>query len=126
MAGVTEPCRIRESVGAVLRKAVTHWRVYYGDGSVADSRETTWEDCPGQDVQVVLLFRPSNKLDCLYCEGLTGDDEYRLPALDFPEAPESVKFGKWTSWENYDAIFTRAMADQRVEWDLYQEKRRGH
>jgi hypothetical protein len=35
---------------------IAGWRIYYGDGLVADSRQVTWEDCPADDVQVFSVY----------------------------------------------------------------------
>lgn len=32
------------------------WRIYYGDGSVVSSKDSTWQDAPNDDVQALIVF----------------------------------------------------------------------
>jgi hypothetical protein len=35
---------------------IAGWRLYYGDGSIVDSRTTEWADAPADDVQALIVF----------------------------------------------------------------------
>lgn len=73
------------------------WRIWFGDGSVRDSRQATWEGVPSNDVQMVTVYfaetyqrsvqdgwtedgRPINQRMVTenYCEQLHGQDYYWL------------------------------------------------
>jgi hypothetical protein len=73
---------VSENVSAVLRKAITHWRVYYLDDTVAASEDTTWEDCPHHNVQAVLTMRPSRCGGHVVPELQINQAEYRLECHD--------------------------------------------
>lgn len=75
---------------------VVGWRLWYGDGSVASSVDTSWDDAPDQDVQVLEVLHPAPYRTLTY-----GVDEYRLPGT------VSVKFGAWMDEQEFYALVTR-------------------
>lgn len=118
MSSISESSANSETVAIALKRGVTHWRIYYGDGSHVDSSNSTWEDCQDYDVQVVVQFRLSPSGDRLMCEMMSGDDHYYL------EGHDRVKYGEYAEWSVYDEIFTRASEYKNVEYELYQDLRR--
>jgi len=123
-----------ETTGAVLKSATGEvreiaarrrpflgWRIWYGDGSTTCSSETTWEECPDDDVQVVWISEraPARSTAEVYRTGYNGDDEYRIPTST------RVKRGKWfagvacvcakcKTCRGFTALFKRAFADESV------------
>lgn len=120
MSAVNERTATGERVVVAIRRGVWRWAVYYGDGSMywSDEVGTTWDRCPDDDVQVVLQFRLSPRGDRLWCDLLTGDDEYRLEGYDH------VKYGRQVDDEVYDAICDRAQRAMLREFERYQDERR--
>ncbi len=110
---ISERSQQRETAFAVIRRGVRSWRVYYGDGSFVSSDDVAWEDCPSDDVQVVLQFRLSPTGDRLWCDVLSGDDEYKL------EGSDHVKVGQYATWETYDRIFNEAKQYVTQEFKSY-------
>ena len=115
---VNETIGARETVVAVIKRGIVKWKIYYGDGSVVCSEETTWDECPDHDVQVVLLFRESDAGGRLYCDILSEDDEYRLPENDH------VKYGKWAKDnETYQDIYRLALNEVSRVFDEDRDSR---
>lgn len=78
------------------------WRAWYDDGSVYDSRTTTWADVPEHGLQVVMLY-----LDPPHRQIMQGEDEFRLPG----EA--AVRYGRWMDDASYQQIVDEALRDMR-------------
>ncbi len=102
------------------------WRIYYGDGTVSDSRMTSWDKSPGENVQVVVVF-----YDVTYVNhGDTRNFRQVLHTYDYfwklgdqfgcdqaPSVPlgAQVKEGRMTTNENFRALYNRANNDYRFE-----------
>lgn len=115
---INETIGTRETVVAVIKRGICKWRIFYGDGTVINSEDCSWEDCSDQDVQVVLLFKESDAGGRLYCDILSEDDEYKLPGNDH------VKYGKWAKDdETYQDIYRQALIEVSKVFDEDRDKR---
>jgi hypothetical protein len=102
------------------------WKIYYSDGVVV-SPDTTWEDCPDDDIQAVIVYydKPYELDGILYHRRniLQGFDYYfsdgseifcnndtlevnqrRYPGYHF-------KRGKWIANERFDELHKQVMGD---------------
>lgn len=106
------------------------WRIFYGNGDVWSSRDSSWEGAPSENVQVVVVYLDEDYLAWRnreyvrepYCAWYQADDYYwRDPqtgtfgcglAPDVPDAlrrlPGVVKLGRALPEEQYWAIYNRA------------------
>lgn len=89
------------------------WRIYYSDHHVDGETADDWQRAPDQDVQVVVLFEPTehprwhNRKGPITDRQLwTGDDE-------FDPFGWGVKYGEWMDWERYQDLWEAACADAR-------------
>ncbi len=101
------------------------WRIYYGDGTVVDSRSMDWDDAPSDDVQVVVVFmdatysnhgqiRNYRQILHTYDYFWKLDDEFGCSqAYGVPERAQ-IKEGRMTTKENFLAIYNRANNDYRL------------
>ena len=103
---------------------VAGWRIYYGDGTVADSRSTDWEESPNDNVQVVVVFY--NETYKTWIDDELKEYPYRVlytradyywkwgagSAIDAnaANAPD-VKLGKELEKEDWRAVYDRANDD---------------
>jgi len=83
------------------------WRIYYGNGAVIDSRTTAWEDCPDDDVQVIVQF-----FDPPYRNLYSGNDYFWQwgQGMTSPGTPD-VKLGKLMEDDAFAAIYATAWED---------------
>jgi hypothetical protein len=87
-----------------VSQPIVNWRLWYSDGSSVASWESSWEDAPTDDIQLLILHH-----DAEHCTIIMGEDEYYLPG------ETAVKYGKWMDTGAYDAL---------VEWVLQLESQR--
>lgn len=105
---------------------VHSWRIFYGDGLIVDSHESSWELAPADNIQVVILFHQETyqirRDGQLYTEPyrtvLHSQDYYwqkgnRYGAGAAKHVPKSanVKLGKWVDRDRWREIYNRAHAD---------------
>jgi len=94
-------------------QATLHWRIYYRDGTMIDSRHSTWEAAPRTDLVAVVHAineeAPSVELGTPYYWhhgdwiGRVQDVTLYLRQLG------TVKFGRWASHRLFDAAWRRAL-----------------
>lgn len=97
---------------------VTHWKIYYGDGTEWSPADGYWTDAPDTDVQVVVLWRADGAKRMM-----RGADHYwydpKIPSSAFglTDNPNGcrgcVKTGRWLSDEYWSVVLLRAMADMQ-------------
>jgi len=104
---------------------VIGWKVWYGDESVVTSRESSWEQAPDQDVQVVMLYfdwkdsqgRPRRQIfsgcDYYFCDGnWTVPSNWADSFTDFSVVKGICKYGKWMKTEEeYEVVRQKAFND---------------
>lgn len=81
------------SVAEELRLPVLGWCLYYSDGSIVHSDDSTWEDAPSEDVQVLEILH-----EAPYRTLFTGWDVYDLPGS------ATVKYGRWMENTEFYAL----------------------
>jgi len=98
------------------------WKIYYSDGSTFSSNNGTWEEAPDQDVQVVILYYPrKDRLGRPTRSLMSGADYYFRTSHGFSKSFDDfslvigvVKFGKWTTDENFESILEKAINDYDI------------
>lgn len=99
---------------------IAGWRLYYGDGTTLDSRESSWEDAPAENVQVLIRFherldKRGRPLREMYhgSPGNAGDYYWQFGAGTAAEVPEDadVKYGRMIDDTEFMAIYNRALGD---------------
>lgn len=80
------------------------WKIWYADGSTADSSTFAWADAPATGVEVVMVYHDGG-----YRNIVRGRDEYTLPG------ESATKLGLEIPVERYREILDIAMAD---EWRI--------
>lgn len=77
---------------------VIGWRLWYGDGTIVSSDQSSWDAAPDQNVQVLeWLHEPPYRTLCY------GEDEYRLT----PDA--TPKFGRWMELSAFEQLVDRVV-----------------
>ena len=108
---------------------VAGWRIYYGDGTVADSLHSTWQNAPYENVQVMnvyynetyTIWEGDEKKEYPYREVLTYADYYwpygcgnSHEAWAAAEVNEPPKRGKLIPDQDWWDIYNRAFADMTL------------
>ena len=91
------------------------WRIYYDDGSMFTSEDGAWEQAPTDGV----LFVTQKIGDRIVT--LTGGDHYlmidgeviRPDDIGLMLRKWGVKFGRWTSNKQHEAVGRRVAADNK-------------
>ena len=73
------------------------WRIWYGDGTVADSRRVSWADAPVEGVQVIAMYHEGGRKTLT-----SGLDTYAMPGEYWEKA------GAWIDDEAFDAMYAAA------------------
>lgn len=111
------------------------WKIYYGDGSVASSKDYSWADAPDQNVQIIVFYYDRTYTDQYGTfprrSIMIGNDYYYYhPSLGYGEIPSVdeeqadmgqipkgsiIKYGEYMpSAEEFDALHLKAFENK--EW----------
>jgi hypothetical protein len=106
-------------------KTIIGWKLYYGDGLVLSSKQSTWADAPSDNVQVLIVyFAETYKI---HRDGEWQEENYRdmyfgydyfwqygngqtAQVLDGAE----VKLGKELPQDEWRAIYNQAWQDMKI------------
>ena len=85
------------------------WRIYYSEAVVAGSSRDDWLAAPSDDVQVVVLYEPT---DYRGWRGVGGDRQLWTGDDQVDPFGWGPKLGRLISDADYFAIWERAIADR--------------
>ena len=85
--------------------ALLGWKLWYGDGTTARSSVVRWADCPGTNIQaLMLLTRGDNrKLYGMIITGTHDPSVYKIPGSTIE------KTGEWMTDEAFETLRVGAM-----------------
>lgn len=99
---------------------LSHWKIWYGSGGTASSRDTTWEEAPSVDVQIVMVYYQETYGAGLYYRDIFhGCDFWWFDGQQFgitddraeAESKGSVKEGRLLPDNEWADLYARAYAD---------------
>lgn len=99
---------------------ISHWRIYYGDGSMFSSAEGSWSEAPDYDVQVVVLFTADQTANGSHYKTIVSmvdyywkdGDAFGYSFDDRRVCKGAIKYGAWLSNEGFRAVSDRALQDR--------------
>jgi hypothetical protein len=98
---------------AVPENAVLHWRIYYIDGRMVSSRESTWADAPSEKVVAVVHALNDEPAGCEFgTPYYWHHQDWIARAWDvtlYLRQTGLVKFGRWASYALFHAAWREAL-----------------
>lgn len=99
---------------SLRNRVLIGWKIWFGDGTVLNSKFNLWEKCKQENVQVVKMFYKSD--DGIEANIHHNQEYYLLD--DLLKIPPQIKTGKGIKREVFDDILEAATRDQQEIKDM--------